>query len=126
LLDRGLEEVWRNLFKGVSRFFRVLMRGNFMTNQKVIKQTRRDREFRMDAAKMIVESGRSIAEVARELGHSYPTVASWVKAYRAAQAAPKLSPVEVQLKAAQEENRKLKVQVEFLKKTMAYFVELPK
>jgi transposase len=121
-----LEEVWRNLFKGVSRFFRVLMRGNFMTNQKVVKQTRRDREFRMDAAKMIVEGGRSIAEVARELGHSYPTVASWVKAYKASQAAPKLSPVEVQLKAAQEENRKLKVQVEFLKKTMAYFVELPK
>ena len=35
-----------------------------MTNQKIVKQTRRDREFRMDAAKMIVEGGRSIGEVA--------------------------------------------------------------
>ena len=53
-------------------------------------------------------------------------MASWVKAYKAAKSAPKLSPAEIQLKAAQEENRKLRVQVEFLKKTMAYFVELPK
>lgn len=122
----GLEEVWRNLFKGVSRFFRVLMRGKFMTNHKVVKQTRRDREFRMDAAKMIVEGSRSIGEVAKELGHSYPTVASWVKAYKAQKAAPKMSVSELKLKAANEEIHRLKVQVEFLKKTMAYFVELPK
>jgi len=97
-----------------------------MTNQKVTKNKHRDREFRMDAAKMIVEGGRSTGEVAKELGHTYPTVASWVKAYKALKAAPILSVAELQLKAAMEENRKLKVQVEFLKKTMAYFVELPK
>jgi hypothetical protein len=39
---------------------------------------------------------------------------------------PALSPEAVQLKAANEEIRKLKMQVEFLKKTMAYFVEQPK
>jgi transposase-like protein len=84
-----------------------------MSNQKVVKQKRRDREFRMDAAMMIVEGGRSIGEVANELGHSYPTVASWVKAYKAEKAAPKLSPAEIQLKAANEEIRKLKMQVDF-------------
>lgn len=97
-----------------------------MTNHKVVKQTRRDREFRMDAAKMIVEGGRSTGEVAKELGHSYPTVASWVKAYKAEKSAPKMSASELKLKAANEEIHRLKVQVEFLKKTMAYFVELPK
>jgi transposase len=124
LQDKGLEEVWRNLFKGVSRFLGVLVRGNLMTNQKVVKKKHRDREFRMDAAKMIVDGGRSTGEVARELGHTYPTVASWVKAYKAEKSAPKLSSSELQLKAANEEIRKLKVQVEFLKKTTAYFVRL--
>lgn len=92
-----------------------------MTNQRVVKQTRRDREFRMDAARMIVEGGRSTGEVAKELGHSYPTVASWVKAYKAEAAGPRLSPADVQLKAANEEIRKLKMQVDFLKKTTAFF-----
>ncbi|MCX6125116.1 MAG: hypothetical protein NTV34_10285 [Proteobacteria bacterium] len=37
-----------------------------------------------------------------------------------------LSPEGLKLKVALEEIRKLKVQVDFLKKTMAYFVELLK
>ncbi len=99
-----------------------------MANQKVVKK-RRDREFRMDAARMVVEDGRTTSDVAEDLQVSYQTVASWVKAYKASKIegrAARLSPAEVQLKAVMEENRKLKVQVEFLKKTMAYFVELPK
>jgi transposase len=102
------------------------MLGNLMTNQKVVKKKHRDKTFRIDAAKMIVDGGRSTREVAKELGHSYPTVAGWVKAYKAEKTAPKLSSAEILLKAATEEIRKLKVQVDFLKKTMAYFVELPK
>ena len=96
-----------------------------MTNQKVVKK-HRDREFRMDAARMIVEDGRRTSDVAADLGLSYQTVNSWVKAFKSEKSKPKLTPAELQLKAANEEIRKLKVQVDFLKKTMAYFVELPK
>ena len=97
-----------------------------MVNQKVTKKKHRDPEFRKDAARMIVEGGRKISEVAKELDHTYPTVASWVRAYKAEKSAPKMSASELKLKAANEEIHRLKVQVEFLKKTMAYFVELPK
>ena len=96
-----------------------------MSDQKVTGK-HRDLEFRMDAAKLVVEGGRKIGEVATDVGASYQTVASWVKAYKAAKSAPPVSPSDLQLKAANEEIRKLKMQVEFLKKTMAYFVELPK
>lgn len=96
-----------------------------MTDQKVVKK-HRDLEFRMDAARMVVEGGRTMRAVAEDTGVSYQTVVSWVSAYKKSKNAAVLSPADLKLKAALEENRKLKMQVEFLKKTMAYFVELPK
>lgn len=95
-----------------------------MTNQKVVKK--HDLEYRMDAAKMVVEGGRTTKEVAEDIGTHYQTISYWVKAYKKSKTAEVLSPMDLKLKAALEDNRKLKVQVEFLKKTMAYFVELPK
>ena len=80
-----------------------------MTNQKVVKKKHRDREFRMDAAKMIVEGGRRTGDVAKELGHTYPTVTSWVKAYKAEKSAPKLSTSELQLLAVKERSEERRV-----------------
>ena len=39
-------------------------------------------EFKEEAARMVVETSRSIAEVARELGVNGTTLGYWVKAYR--------------------------------------------
>jgi transposase len=99
-----------------------------MTNHKVVKKKRYDQEFRMDTAKMIVEGGRRASDVARDLGITAQSVSAWVKRYNASKEKlePVLSMEGLKLKAALEENRKLKIQVDFLKKTMAYFVELPK
>ena len=99
-----------------------------MTNQKVVKKKHHDLEFRMDAAKMIVAGGRKASDVAKDVGVTAQSVGAWVKRYLASKDNPGsvLSVEGLKLKAANEEIRKLKVQVEFLKKTMAYFVELPK
>lgn len=40
--------------------------GEQMANQKVVKK-HRDREFRMDAARMVVEEGRATSDVAEDL-----------------------------------------------------------
>ena len=101
--------------------------GIMMANQRLINK-RHDPDFRTETAKMVVDGGRRTADVARDVGVTYQTVHSWVKAYRlrkTAEASPTYG-AEMQLKAASEEIRKLKIQVDFLKKTMAYFVELPK
>lgn len=83
----------------------------------------------MDAAKMIVEGGRKTSDVAKDVGVTAQSVGAWVKRYKESKSGGTeavLSSEGLKLKAANEEIRKLKVQVEFLKKTMAYFVELPK
>ena len=94
-----------------------------MTNQKV-KKKRHDREFRIDAAKLVVDGGRKASEVARDVGVTAQSVNAWVKAYLAEKAEPVSSAEALQLKAVMEENRKLKMQVDFLKKTTAYFANL--
>ena len=94
-----------------------------MTNQKVVKK-HRDREFRMDAAKLVVDGGRKASEVARDVGVTPQSVNAWVKAYLGEKAKPVLSAESLQLKAVMEENRKLKMQVDFLKKTTDYFANL--
>ena len=39
-------------------------------------------EFRDEAARMVVETSRPIADVARELGISETSLGNWVRAYR--------------------------------------------
>lgn len=91
---------------------------------------RYDKEYKLDAARMVVDGGRTLSAVAADTGVCYATVRAWVAAYRLNQSGAfpgsgNLSPADQQLKHALDENRKLKIQVAFLKKTMAYFVEQP-
>ena len=99
---------------------------------KAIKKPKKvfDKEFKMDGAKMVIDGGRTIRAVASDIGVCPGTIRAWVALYRADMpgvvAGSGNSPTtEHQLKELMEENRKLKIQVTFLKKTMAYFVEQP-
>lgn len=92
---------------------------------------RHQRDFKLGAASLVVDGGRKPSEVAKEVGVSPQTIASWVRSYKEHKGesfpgSGKLPASEQALREVQEENRKLKMQVEFLKKTMFYFVEAPK
>lgn len=96
-----------------------------MKSTTILKK-RYDREYKMDAARMVVDGGRAIKDVAADLGVAPVTIRTWVASYRQSQAigAPgsgHISATELQLKLANDEIRKLKIQVDFLKKTMAFF-----
>lgn len=76
-------------------------------------------EFRDEAVKMVLETSRPIAEVARDLGINEGTLGNWVKLYREAHAGDEqaLSVSErARLRELERENRELKMQNEFLKK----------
>jgi len=81
-------------------------------------------EYRCEAVKLVIETSRPIAEVARELGVNEGTLGSWVNMYR------REHPVEEQplnvsdrarLRELERENRELRMQAEFLKKAAAFF-----
>jgi transposase len=74
---------------------------------------------------MVIETGRPIAEVARDLGVVAQTLGSWVKAFRDANPEPGdpvLSRVErARVSEMEAEIRRLRMENEFLKKAAAFF-----
>jgi transposase len=81
-------------------------------------------EFREEAARMVVESSRPIAEVAREIGASETTLGNWVRTYREAHAEdePELNLSErARLRELERRTRDLEMENAFLKKAAAYF-----
>jgi len=83
-------------------------------------------EFRAEAVRMVIESSRPIAQVAKELGVNDGTLGNWVSQYRGehAEDEPPLTPAErIQLAEAQRELRELRMENEFLKKAAAYFAQ---
>jgi transposase len=81
-------------------------------------------EFREEAARMVVETSRPIAEVARELGINETSLGNWVRAYREKHAGdePPLKISErARLRELERENRELRMKAEFLSKAAAYF-----
>ena len=74
--------------------------------------------------KMVIETSRPVAIVAKELGINESTLGNWVNIYRREHAGeePPLSVSDrARLREVERENRELKMQVEFLKKAAAYF-----
>jgi transposase len=83
-------------------------------------------EFKDEAAKMVIETSRPIAEIAREIGVNDGTLGSWVANYRKNHAGeePPLSITDrARLRALEKENRELKMKAEFLGKAAAFFAQ---
>ncbi len=78
---------------------------------------------------MVVETSRSIADVARELGINETSLGNWVRAYREKHAGeePALELSErARLRELERRNRELEMENAFLKKAAAYFAREPR
>ena len=83
-------------------------------------------EFKDEAVKMVIESSRAIAEVAREIQVNEGTLGNWVNKYRVEHAdeEPPLSISDrARLRELERENRELKMRAEFLGKAAAFFAQ---
>jgi transposase-like protein len=82
------------------------------------------RQFKAEAVQMVIETGKPIAVVARDLGIHDGTLGNWVNAWRREHPEPDqpLSPVErARVRELEDENRRLRMENEFLKKAAAFF-----
>lgn len=85
------------------------------------------KEYREEAVKLVIETARPTAQVARELGLNEGTLGNWVNAYRQEHAGDQ-PPLNVDERArfceVERELRESKMEVEFLKKAAAYFAQM--
>jgi transposase len=86
-------------------------------------------EFREEAARLVIDSSRAIADVARELQITETSLGNWVRAYREkhAEEEPPLRVSErARLRELERRNRELEMELAFLKKAAAYFAREPR
>lgn len=83
-------------------------------------------EFRAEAVRLVVETSRPIAQVAKELGINPGTLGNWVNSYRREHAGevPALGVSErAELAELRRRTRELEQENLFLKKAAAYFAK---
>lgn len=83
-------------------------------------------QFKAEAVQMVLETGRPIVEIARELQINDGTLGNWVNAWRQEHPEPQpdLTPVErARVKDMEDEIRRLRMENEFLKKAAAFFAK---
>lgn len=81
-------------------------------------------EFKADAVQLVVQGGRPIAQVARELEINESSLGYWVKSYRVRHPDPEIAPLPVEaarVAKLEAENRRLAEENAFLKKAAAFF-----
>jgi transposase len=82
--------------------------------------------YRDEAVKMVIDSSRPIAQVARELGINEGTLGNWVSVYRREHPvaeAPLSFSERARLRELEAENRELRMRTEFLGKAAAFFAQ---
>jgi transposase-like protein len=93
---------------------------------KSTRSKRYTEEFRLQAAKLIVEGGATYHRAAQQLGVSDWALRCWVKAFRESghlAAKGQVVPLAEELKAARRELAQLRLENEILKKAAAYFAK---
>lgn len=83
-------------------------------------------QFKAEAVQLVLQSGDPIAKVARDLQINEGTLGNWVNRWRDEnpEPEPELNPLErVRLRELEDQNRKLKMENEFLKKAAAFFAQ---
>ena len=82
-------------------------------------------EYRDEAVKMVIETSRPIAEIARDLGLNESTLGNWVTKYRNEHPASEDLNISdrARLTELEKENRELRMERDFLKKAAAFFAK---
>lgn len=81
-------------------------------------------QFKAEAVQLVIQSGRPIVDIAGELGINAGTLGNWVNRYREEHPEPekKRTPADhCRLAELEEDNRRLRMENEFLKKAAAFF-----
>jgi transposase len=96
--------------------------------EKSRKNRKHDREFKVNAAKLVNEQGMTRTQVAKDLGVSLSLVAKWATEFarEPQQAFPgqgRMKPADEEIARLRKELRRAQMEVEILRKATAYFAQ---
>ena len=94
----------------------------------MVERRKYSKEFKLDAISLVLEQGYSRAEAARNLGISDGMLGRWIHEHERLQVTAfrgngKLTPEQLELRQLREENRRLKMEQDILKKAAVFFAK---
>ena len=94
----------------------------------MITRKKYSKEFKLDAISLVLEQGYSRAEAARSLSINPNVLARWIKEHESEDAKSfsgngKLTADQLEIRRLREENKRLKMEEEILKKAAAFFAQ---
>jgi len=75
------------------------------------------------AVDLVINAGKSISQVSKELGLNYKTVAGWVRKYKEENNLIEKNPEKEEIKKLKKQLAQLQLENEILKKAMAFFAK---
>ena len=86
------------------------------------------KEFKLDAINLVLEQGYSRVEAARSLGINGNMLGRWIKEHeqdsdQSFRGNGKLTPEQLEIRRLKEENKRLKMEKEILKKATVFFAK---
>ena len=86
------------------------------------------KEFKLDAVSLVVDQGYTRIEAAKSLGINYTMLGRWVKEQQSGDGQAfrgngKLTPEQAEIRQLKEENRRLKIEKDILKKATVFFAK---
>ena len=86
------------------------------------------KEFKIDAISLVTEQNYTQTEAATSLGITPKLISRWIKEYKtdeehAFRGNGKLTPEQLELRCLREENKRLKMEKEILKKATVFFAK---
>jgi transposase len=84
-------------------------------------------EYKNSAVEFVLDGGRTVAQVARDIGVHETTLGNWVRKEQDARGSEPPRPLgtdeRAELEQLREENRQLRMEAEFAKKVAAWFAK---
>ena len=82
-----------------------------------------DLEFKTSAIKLVTEQGYKISEAAKSLGVSSKSIRDWVKLHHNPNGQRSKYEIEQELRQLKEENKRLRMERDILKKATTFFAK---
>ena len=91
----------------------------------LVEPKRYEEAFKRQAVEHWLRSGKNGAQIAKELGMSYPSLKEWKRRYGGS-AAPQRADLEAEVRALRAELGRVREQRDILKKTLGILSEVPR
>jgi transposase len=96
-----------------------------LPKEQTMRRRRFTREFKLGAVRLVNQQGRTVMQAAKDLGADPKCVREWVEKFTAGPSSASPAAMAAELRQLRQENARLRMERDILKKATAFFAGQP-